>query len=183
MGYAIAAEAATRGYEVVLVSGPVALSVPERVCAIHVVKAEEMFQASLNAFENCHAAVMTAAVCDYRPTRRLDHKLKKQNRVRPIHLQPTVDICAHLGRIKGDRVVVGFAMEDQDHEQNAEAKLNRKHCDAIVLNGLENVGVDDARIRVLRADRGWQSAVEGTKVQMAETVLNLVEDLVGQATP
>ncbi len=182
MGYAIAAEAAARGYDVVLVSGPVALPVPDGVRVVHVVSAEEMFQASLGVFEKCHAAVMTAAVCDYRPTRRLDHKLKKQNRVRPIHLQPTADICAYLGGIKGDRVVVGFAMEDHDHEQHAEAKLRRKHCDAIVLNGLENVGVDDARIRVLRADRGWQGTAAGTKMQMAETVLNLVEDLVGRAT-
>lgn len=180
MGFAIAAEAAARGHDVILVSGPVAIADPSNVRVVHVISAEEMFDAAVSAFEDRHAAVMTAAVCDYRPTRRLDHKLKKENRVRPIQLRPTQDICAYLGRTKGDRVVVGFAMEDHDHRVNAERKLQRKHCDAIVLNGIENVAGDDAEIEILRADRGWQAAIGGSKVVLAEVVVDLVEDLLDE---
>ena len=177
MGYAIAEEAARRGHDVKLVSGPVELTVPRGVDVVHVVSAQEMFEACDVLFDECHAAVMTAAVCDYRPTRRLARKLKKQHRVRPIQLQPTEDICAHLGRIKGHRVVVGFAMEDHDHHAHAETKLRRKHCDAIVLNGIDNVGAHDATVEIVRAGAGWSPPQSGTKQQIAGVVLDLVASL------
>jgi len=180
MGYAIAAEAARRGHEVVLISGPVSLPRPEGVEVLQVVSAEEMFAAAVSVFEECHAAVMTAAVCDYRPARRMAHKLKKKNRARPIQLQPTKDICAHLGKIKGTRVVVGFAMEDHDHHTHAEAKLSRKRCDAIVLNGIENVGADEAVVEILRADTGWTPPLRGSKTSVAAKVVALTEQLVHQ---
>jgi phosphopantothenoylcysteine decarboxylase/phosphopantothenate--cysteine ligase len=177
MGYAIAAEAARRKHEVALVSGPVALPDPAGVEVIRVTSAHEMFVTATSLFDHCHAAVMTAAVCDYRPARRIEHKLKKQNRVRPIHLVPTEDICAHLGRVKGDRIVIGFAMEDRNHHANAERKLQKKQCDAIVLNGIGNVAGDTAEIEVLRADRGWSDGQAGTKFEMAAVVMDLLEDL------
>lgn len=177
MGYAIAAQAAHRGHEVALVSGPVDLPEPVGVDVVHVVSAREMYEVSMSLFHECHAAVMTAAVCDYRPTRCLDHKLSKRNRVRPIHLQPTADICASLGGIKGGRVLIGFAMEDHDHHAKAEAKLYRKRCDAIVLNGLENVGVDHATIEIFRGDRGWSAPRRGPKLELAACVLDLMEEL------
>lgn len=178
MGYAIAEEALRRGHDVVLVSGPVALTPPAGVEFVPVTSAAEMFDASVAAFAGCRAAVMTAAVCDYRPAERLEHKLAKQDQVRPIELQPTADICAHLGRIKKGRVVVGFSMEDHDHHAHSEAKLERKQCDAIVLNGLENVGSDEAVVEVLRASGGWSAPVRGTKLEVAATVVLLVEQLV-----
>lgn len=174
MGFAIAAEAARRGHEVVLIAGPVDLPDPPGVRVTRVVSAAEMFDASVAAFESCDAAVMTAAVCDYRPSRRLDHKLKKQARIRPIQLQPTRDICAHLGRIKKDRVVLGFAMEDHNHHAHAEAKLLRKRCDAIVLNGIANVGGDHAEVEVLLADEGWTGPFAGSKTEIAAAVVDLV---------
>ncbi len=179
MGFAIARAAAGRGHEVVLVAGPVELADPAGVEVVRVVSAEEMFLASTSLFDKCQAAVMTAAVCDYRPTRRLEHKLKKRNEVRPIQLQPTKDICAHLGRIKGDRVVVGFAMEDHDHHSHAADKLARKCCDAIVLNGISNVAGDDAEIEILRADSGWSPPKAGSKETLAGTIVDLVESLAG----
>jgi len=178
MGYAIATEAAKRGHKVVLVSGPVALPRPAGVRFVSVVSAVEMYEASLEAFESCEAAVMTAAVCDYRPSRRLEHKLKKRGRPRPITLVPTRDIAAELGGIKGDRVLIGFAMEDRDAHANAEAKLHKKRCDAMVLNGLANVGADRAQVEILRATGGWRPAVRGTKTKIASLVVDLVEELV-----
>ncbi len=177
MGYEIASEAARRGHEVALVSGPVNLLEPGEVQVIQVVSAAEMFDVVTSLFDDCRAAVMTAAVCDYRPTRRLDHKLKKQNRVRTIHLQPTPDICAHLGKIKGERILIGFAMEDQDHHARAEEKLRRKRCDAMVLNGIGNVGGDSARIEILRAGSAWGASISGSKAKLASVVVDLLETL------
>ena len=177
MGYAIAAEAARRGHEVVLLSGPVEQAEPDGVEVVRVVSADDMFAAATSLFEKCHAAVMTAAVCDYRPARRLEHKLKKQNRIRAVRLTPTRDICAHLGKTKGHRVVVGFAMEDHNHKAHAETKLKRKRCDAIILNGIDNVGRDAAEIEILRADKGWSGGTSGTKAAVAVGVVNLIEDL------
>jgi len=177
MGYEVAAVAARRGHDVVLVSGPVERPDPDGVNVLRVVSAAEMFEASIVAFETCAAAILTAAVCDYRPTRKIDHKLKKQARMRPIQLQPTKDICAYLGRIKVRRVVIGFAMEDHDHKAHAEAKLKRKQCDAIVLNGPENVGGDRAVVQILQALGGWMQPVAGSKREVAEHVITLVETL------
>jgi len=178
MGWAIAQAAARRGHQGVLVLGPVDLPDPPGVETIRVVSAEEMFEAAVGRFDECHATVMTAAVCDYRPARRLDHKLKKQNRVRGVQLVPTRDICAHLGRNKGPRVVVGFAMEDHDARRHAEVKLAAKHCDAIVLNGLANVAADDATIEILRSGGAWSPPLSGSKQQLAEAIIGLVEELV-----
>lgn len=179
MGYALAAAAAARGHEVILISGPVELSDPTGVRVMRVVSAAEMFDAAVAAFELCDAAIMTAAVCDYRPSRRLDHKLKKQARVREIHLQPTQDICANLGKNKGSRVVVGFAMEDHDHRAHAESKLERKRCDAIVLNGIGNVGADRAEVEILQAGSGWTGPFSGTKAELAVQIVELTESLAG----
>ncbi len=177
MGFAIATESVRRGHEVVLVAGTVDLPDPSGVEVVRVVSAEEMFDAATSRFERCQAAIMTAAVCDYRPARRLDHKLKKQNRVRPIQLVPTRDICAELGRIKHHRVVVGFAMEDREPEKNAERKLRRKRCDAMVLNGIENVAADTASVRIFCPPAGWGRVESGSKAQIAAVVVQLVEDI------
>ena len=178
MGYAIAAEAARRGHDVVLVSGPVDLSDPDDVEVVPVVSAQEMFQVATCLFEECHAAVLTAAVCDYRPARRLDHKLKKRNRARAVQLHPTEDICTQLCSNKGNRIVIGFAMEDHDHHANAEAKLRRKRCDAIILNGIDNVASETAEIEIFRTDAPWSAPFSGTKAEVAIALVDLVEELI-----
>ena len=181
MGYAIAAEGARRGHEVVLVSGPVELVEPEGVEVVHVVTADEMLTACVSCFAECHACVMTAAVCDYRPARRLDQKMKKADQARTVVLEPTEDICARLGESKGRRVLVGFAMEDHAHRANAEAKLARKRCDAMVLNDIANVAADTATIEIFRAERGWAAPVSGSKAELAPVLVDLLEDLVASA--
>jgi phosphopantothenoylcysteine decarboxylase/phosphopantothenate--cysteine ligase len=182
MGFAIAAAAQQAGHQVILIAGPVPLDPPPGVETISVVSAAEMFEASVAAFETCQAAIMTAAVCDYRPSRTLHHKLRKQARIRPIQLLPTQDICAHLGKIKNDRVVIGFAMEDHDHHNHAESKLKRKHCDAIILNGINNVGTDDGTIEILTTDNRWSKPIYGTKQQLAAQIVQLAEQLKNSPT-
>lgn len=177
MGFALAHAARRRGHQVVLIAGPVDLQPPGGVETISVVSAEQMFRASLKAFTNCDAAIMTAAVCDYRPASVLAHKLKKRAAPRIVKLLPTRDIAAHLGGIKRDRVIVGFAMEDQNARRHAETKRRKKNCDAMVLNGFANIGSTRATVEILRADGRWSKPVSGTKLQIANRVVKLVEEL------
>lgn len=181
MGFAIAREAARRGHEVILVAGPVDLPSPKGVRVISVVSAKEMFAACKTVFMDCDAAVMTAAVCDYRPARTLSRKLKKTSNARHVELKPTTDICAALGAIKGRRVVIGFALEDRNARQNAQRKLQRKRCDAIVLNHVDTLAGSSARVEILRVDSGWSKHVRAPKARIAKTIVDLVQTLVSAA--
>lgn len=177
MGYALAEVAKKRGHRVDLVSGPVALTQPRGVRTVCVTSAQEMFEQAMRLFEQCDVGIFTAAVCDYRPDRCLVHKLKKQGRVRSVKLIPTRDICAEAGRLKQDRLVVGFAMEDRSPRRNALAKLRRKRCDLVVLNGLGNVGADRASVEIVDSQGDWIGPFRGTKRQLAATILKIVENL------
>lgn len=177
MGYALARAARDRGHTVVLVSGPVALNPPKGVEFVPVESAVDMARECKAAFAACNAAIMTAAVCDYRPSRRTAHKLQKQARPKRIILEPTEDIISTLGRRKSKRILIGFAMEDHDHRAHAESKLRRKRCDAIILNGPENVGSDRAFIEILTADGTWSGPISGTKQKIARHVIRLAEQL------
>lgn len=177
MGYALAEAARDRGHAVVLVAGPVALEPPAGVQTVHVVSATEMADACKRVWADQDAGIMTAAVCDYRPREVAPHKLQKKDAIRPITLEPTEDIATSLGSVKDDRVLIGFAMEDHDHRAHAEGKLRRKHCDAIVLNGPENVGSADAVVEILLKDGGWTEPVRGAKAFVADHIVRLAEHL------
>ena len=176
MGYALARAAHRRGHEVVLVSGPVALEPPPCRC-VNVTTAAEMAVASKHAFRRAQAAILTAAVCDYRPAHRAAQKLAKTQRPRRLELVPTEDIATSLGARKGRRIIVAFAMEDHDHHRNAERKLKRKRCDAIVLNGPENVGSDRAAVEILIAGGAWSEVYTASKRVIATRIIRLVESL------
>lgn len=180
MGYALARAAKRRGHDVVLVSGPVALKPVAGVEMVHVVSAAEMGRACKRAFVDCDAVVMTAAVCDYRPEYRLDHKLKKRARMRPMKLLPTEDILAGMGRRKARRVLIGFAMEDHSARRNAESKLRRKRLDAILLNGPENIGGNRASMELLLAGGEWETWSPASKESVATKVICLTERLVAE---
>ncbi len=179
MGYAIAEAAAVAGHRVTLISGPVALRPPRsrRVTTISVTTAAEMAKATKEAFKEADAAVFTAAVCDYRPRRRAIRKLAKKHASKSVELVPTEDIAAACGRIKGDRITVAFAMEDHDGRAHAERKLTHKNCDAIVLNGPENVGCDRAAVEVLVRDGKWQPWPAGVKSAVAGRLIREIEHL------
>jgi phosphopantothenoylcysteine decarboxylase/phosphopantothenate--cysteine ligase len=177
MGYALAGEAARRGHEVTLVSGPVALEAPRGVKVIRVETAAEMSMACKRAFVGADAAFMTAAVCDYRPRGRVGYKRAKKNRPLKVVLEPTEDIAAALGRRKGQRILIAFAMEDHDPRAHAERKLHRKNCDLIVLNGPANVGRDRAEVEFFSPETGWTGPFRGTKAQVARRLIRTVERL------
>lgn len=140
MGYAIAGELAARGAAVTLVTGRTALPTPAGVERVDVLSAAEMYEAAVRAFEASDGAVMCAAVADYTPVDVSDTKIKKGDGELTIELRRTRDIAAELGTRKEGRVLVGFALETDDEEAHAEAKLTKKNFDFIVLNSLRDPG-------------------------------------------
>lgn len=140
MGYAIAGELARRGATVTLVSGRTSLDTPEGAERIDVLSAAEMYEATVAAFEKADGAIMCAAVADYTPVETSDRKLQKSDGEMALTLKRTRDIAAALGAVKGGRLLVGFALETHDEQAHAEAKLNRKNLDFIVLNSLRDAG-------------------------------------------
>lgn len=140
MGYAIAGELAARGASVTLVSGRTALPVPPGVDRVDVLSADDMYEATVKAFDSADGAVMCAAVADYTPESVSDTKLKKGDGELFIRLRRTRDIAAELGSRKGNRLLVGFALETNDEEAHAQSKLEKKNFDFIVLNSLRDAG-------------------------------------------
>ena len=142
MGYALAEECAKRGAKVTLVSGPVQMTAKHpAIQTIHVESAHEMATAAKQAFPTMDAAILCAAVADFTPEEQADQKIKRLKDDLVIRLKPTEDIAAALGKTKSDKqVLVGFALETNQEEQNAQDKLKRKNFDFIVLNSLNNKG-------------------------------------------
>lgn len=158
MGYAIAEEAASRGAEVTLVSGPTALSVSSpRIRRVDVESAREMLAASQEAFENADIAIMTAAVADYAPAHVFDSKIKREKaEFDNIELVKNPDIAATLGRAKRPgQILVGFALETDHAMANGRDKLERKNLDMIVVNSLADkgagFGTDTNKISIISA--------------------------------
>lgn len=143
MGYAVAEACAERGAEVTLVSGPVSLSTKHPgIRVVRVESAAEMYEAATKAFPSMDAAILSAAVADYRPETASDTKIKREaTGEMTLHLVPNPDIAASLGAMKKPgQILVGFALETDHGIQHAEEKLQRKHLDFIVLNSLQDAG-------------------------------------------
>ncbi len=142
MGYALAEELASRGAEVQLVSGPTSLSVSHsEIIKTDVVSADEMYHECVDKFKDADIAIMCAAVADYTPKKVSESKIKKSKEIPEIELVPTKDILAALGESKNDQqVLIGFALETNNEEFNAQKKLQNKNLDFIVLNSLNDKG-------------------------------------------
>ncbi len=141
MGFALAEECARRGAEVTLIAGPVnaQLSIP-KCQLIKVESCEQMYNAALGHFPQQDAAILCAAVADFRPDHTAEQKIKREGDDLVIRLKPTHDIAAALGQQKQHQLLVGFALETNDEEANAQKKLQKKNLDFIVLNSLKNKG-------------------------------------------
>ena len=155
MGFALAEECARRGAEVTLVAGPVALKTEHpSIRRIDVESCLQMHAAAVEAFASSDAAILCAAVADFRPGEVAAQKIKRVGETLDIHLVPNPDIAADLGQRKQERqVLVGFALETNDEQRNAEHKLEKKNLDFIVLNSLRNEGTcfksDENQISIL----------------------------------
>jgi phosphopantothenoylcysteine decarboxylase/phosphopantothenate--cysteine ligase len=158
MGYAIADALAALGARVDLISGPVHIE-PENpnVQVVSVTTADEMFEQTLQRFEDADGAVLAAAVSDYKPAREYDQKVKRTKDNLSLDLQPTRDIAQKLGSVKQkSQLLVGFALETQDEVANAKKKIRNKNLDWIVLNSLNEQGagfqVDTNKISIIDAE-------------------------------
>lgn len=182
MGFAIAEEAAARGADVTLVAGPVSLDVTNpAIRRIDVTSARQMLDAALKAFEACDIAILSAAVADYAPESCSDTKIKRENTDgMTLHLVKNPDIAATLGNVKGDRVLVGFALETDHERENALGKMRRKNLDMIVLNSLKNplagFHKDTNQITILKADGAETEYPAKSKRDVASDILDEISN-------
>jgi phosphopantothenoylcysteine decarboxylase/phosphopantothenate--cysteine ligase len=179
-GYAIAEEAARRGADVTLVSGPTALPDPFGVRTVRVESAAEMLEAVDAEFGTSDVVIAAAAVADLRPAAPVSGKIKKAEAPESIALDPTVDILASLGARKGARTLVGFAAEAGDPVASARDKLAGKNLDLIVANDITgpDAGFDVATNRVTLIDRDGATPLPlMDKAAVAGAVLDRVEVL------
>lgn len=181
MGFALAEECAARGAEVTLVAGPVSLKCSERIHRIDVESCEEMYQAAVEAWKKSDAAILCAAVADFRPETQADHKIKREKDDLVIRLKPTHDIAAELGRMKHDQQkLVGFALETNDEERNAQHKLEKKNLDFIVLNSLRNeetcFRTDENQIKIISRE-GERTYDKKPKTEVAKDIIDALEAL------
>ena len=176
MGFALAEECARRGAEVTLIAGPVNLACPNNVQRIDVESCEEMYQAATNTFPQMDAAILCAAVADFRPAEVADQKIKRVGQTMDIHLIPNPDIAAELGRMKHEgQTLVGFALETNDEQQNAQHKLEKKNLDFIVLNSLRNEGTcfksDENQISIISKE-GQKDYGKKSKTDVARDIID-----------
>ncbi len=178
MGFALAEACAVRGAEVTLVTGPSALSVSHTgVTRIDVESANQMYEAAMRIFPQMDAAILAAAVADYRPEHQWDEKIKrKDDENLTIRLTPNPDIAAALGNNKNDRqIMVGFALETNNEVQNALNKMDKKNLDFIVLNSLQDEGAgfghDTNKITILSKNGQTKTFGLKTKTEVAEDII------------
>ena len=180
MGYAIAASLAERGAEVTLVTGRTNLPTPQGVKRVDILSAAQMYDATVEAFNSADGAIMCAAVADYTPTSVAEHKIKKSDDDMAIPLVRTKDIAAALGAIKGDRILVGFALESDAGVESAVGKLTRKNLDFIVLNSLTDkgagFGVDTNKVTFIDHS-GSTTLPLMSKADVAERIVDKIETL------
>ncbi|MFW6158600.1 MAG: phosphopantothenoylcysteine decarboxylase [Planctomycetota bacterium] len=176
MGCALARAAVAAGHRVVLVHGPLACRPPACDEVVPVVSAADMRREVVARVAEADAVVMAAAVADYRPAERAPGKRKKTDGPLMLRLEPTPDIAAEIGRQKGDRVHVGFALESSNARANARRKLREKHFDLIVLNSPAAIGAERSDVELLFAS-GETEALAGRKDEIAARIIAAIDDL------
>ncbi|MDY3119275.1 MAG: bifunctional phosphopantothenoylcysteine decarboxylase/phosphopantothenate--cysteine ligase CoaBC [Peptoniphilus sp.] len=180
MGYAIAAEAAARGANVHLISGPAHLNVPKGVDFIPVESTEEMFRAVKKQFDRTKVLIKAAAPSDYRPKVYADEKIKKrEGGFMSVDFVPNPDIAKYFGAIKGDRIIVGFAAESHNMEAYAKKKLEEKHFNFIVANNITEAKAgfasDTNHVHLFFADGSEEELPMMEKSELAAAILDYVE--------
>ena len=181
MGYAVAEQARKRGAEVHLVSGPSCLSPPRGVDLSSVRTAAEMHAQVLELFPRADIVIMAAAVADFAPKAKAEHKLKKGEVSLILEMERTVDIAAELGPRKDDRILVGFVVETKDDVANARRKLQEKNWDLAVLNNPTREGAafghDTNVVTLIERDGTATPLPKMTKHRVADEILDRIEAL------
>ena len=179
MGFALAEECASRGAEVLLITGPTALSFSHpNIRRVDVESAREMYDAAIKTFPGMDAAILSAAVADYRPAQWTDEKIKRREGEEiTITLTPNPDIAASLGKIrKPHQLIIGFALETSNEESNAGRKMEKKNFDFIVLNSLQDKGAgfgyDTNKVTILSRKGEKHSFELKTKKEVAKDIID-----------
>ena len=176
MGYAIAEQARRRGADVALISGPTELTTPAGVQAESIRTVADLKAATVRAYQHADALIMTAAVLNFRPEHVSESKIKKRDGGHSLHLLPNEDFLISLGQNKGERVVIGFAMETDHALENARKKLHEKNLDLIVLNELNvegaGFGVDTNVVTFIEPHREPVALPLMSKRDVADRILD-----------
>lgn len=181
MGYAIARAARRRGAEVVLVSGPSYLPRPANIEFVRAVSAEEMNDACVRYFPQSTLVVMSAAIADYRPTKSYPAKVKKDAKTLSIEMERTTDVLKSMGKLKKNgQILVGFALETENMEENARKKLDEKNLDLVIAN--TPIGLDSPTNQVAMIDREGETETLPplNKDEIAERILDAVVRMRGE---
>ena len=183
MGFAIAEELSSLGAAVTLIAGPTSLKLSDTsINRIDVISAGEMFNAALEQFPDSAVAILSAAVADYRPAEVSDTKIKKNGSDLNLNLVKTKDILATLGeQKKPGQILVGFALETNNEEENAIGKLKKKNLDFIVLNSLRDKGAgfknDENKITIIDNNLLKESFPLKPKKDVARDICKKILDL------
>jgi len=182
MGYALARVASRRGAEVTLITGPTDLPLPPGKKVVQIRTAQEMYEAVLEHFEKSTVVIKAAAVADYRPAVLAKEKIKKNNQPFPLMLERNPDIIAQIGKSKGNRILVGFAMETENLLANAREKLRKKKLDFIVANDLREEGAgfqtDTNVITIIDTSGQAESFPKMTKIEAADKILDRIKEAI-----
>ena len=188
MGFALAEDCVRRGAQVTLIAGPVSAQLSsiasQQVQRINVESCQDMYDAATQTFPQCDAAILCAAVADFRPEHKAEEKIKHEGNDLQLHLLPNPDIAAELGRMKREgQVLVGFALETNDEQTNAQKKLQKKNLDFIVLNSLRNEGTcfqsDENQISIISAT-GQQDFDRKSKQGVAHDIIDHLATLLSR---
>ena len=176
MGFALAEECAQRGADVTLIAGPVSVKCSDTIHRINIESCQQMYEAATEAFPRHDAAILCAAVADFRPETVADKKIKRQGDDLVIRLKPTHDIAASLGKMKQPHQrLVAFALETNDEETNAQQKLQKKNADFIVLNSTRIPGTtfqsDDNQITIISSE-GKKEYAKKPKSEVAKDIID-----------
>jgi phosphopantothenoylcysteine decarboxylase/phosphopantothenate--cysteine ligase len=178
MGYALTTMARRRGAEVTLVSGPSSLTEPFGVKFLQVSSAEEMRDAVTNNMEDSTVIIKAAAVADFRPVNSSDDKIKKEDALLNIRLERNPDIISEIGRKKGDRILIGFAVETENLIENARNKMVEKNMDLIVVNDVTQHGAgfqtDTNIVKILDREGGVEELPILDKIEVANRILDRI---------
>ena len=185
MGFALAEDCVRRGAQVTLIAGPVSAQfstiASQLVNRINVLSCQDMYDAATKVFPNCDAAILCAAVADFRPEHMANQKIKREGDELQLRLTPNPDIAAELGRMKHKgQVLVGFALETNNEQANAQKKLQKKNLDFIVLNSLRNEGTcfqsDENQISII-SPTGQQDFDRKSKQGVAHDIIEHLASL------
>lgn len=175
MGYALARAAIKAGHKVTLISAPTSLRTPKGAKIINVATAAEMFRAVKGNFDKTECLIMAAAVSDYTPVKSSKTKIKKSNAALEIKLKPTKDILAWAGRNKKGKLVIGFALEDENLKVNAEAKLKNKKLNMIVANSPAAIAAEVSTVYIKTPSTAWLELKDAKKETTARKIIRIID--------